>query len=231
MPSGSNLLVTLKTIEPNESTIIAHPCGILNVSQKLVPLNMSIDKYGNQSLSGDAKFSISKVVLGSEQTGTGTVKEEFAPGQYFELSDAEKLSLRDFEKYDSGVSISGSGSLKADYVAELEVEYELKYLHKKTLFTLIRLNLDLFLAFVKGNATGKSKLAAAPKVPSVVGTQKVQISPEQFVIAGTGDLQLLDEAFVFSSEREARLQMEELISSGKILSKNIQVIPSYELNV
>jgi hypothetical protein len=231
MPSGSNLLVTLKTIEPTESAIIAHPCGILNVSQKLVPLNMSIDKYGSQSVSGDAKFTISKVVLGSEQTGTGTLKEEFAPAQYFEFSDAEKLSSKDFEKYDSGISISGSGSLKTDYVAELEVEYELKYLHKQTLFTLIKLNLDLFLAFVKGNATGKSKLAAAPKIPSVLGTQKVQLSSEQFVIAGTGDLQLLDEAFVFSSEREARLQMEELISNGNISSKNIQVIPSYELNV
>jgi hypothetical protein len=231
IPSGSNLLVTLKTIEADDDTIIAHPCGILNISQKLVPLNMNIDKYGNQSVSGDSTFSISKVVIGTEQTGTGTLKEEFAPGQYFEYSDAEKLSSKDFEKYDSGLSVNGSGNLKTDYVAELEVEYELKYLHKKTLFTLIRLNLGLFLAFLKGNATSKSKLAAGVKLPSVIGTQKVQISPEKFVIANTGDLQLVDEAYVFSSEREARLQMEELISSGDILSKNIQVIPSYELNV
>jgi hypothetical protein len=231
MPSGSNLLVTLKTIEADDDTIIAHPCGILNISQKLVPLNMNIDKYGNQSVSGDSTFSISKVVIGTEQTGTGTLKEEFAPGQYFEYSDAEKLSSKDFEKYDSGLSVNGSGNLKTGYVAELEVEYELKYLHKKTLFTLIRLNLGLFLAFLKGNATSKSKLAAGVKLPSVIGTQKVQINPEKFVIANTGDLQLVDEAYVFSSEREARLQMEELISNGNIVSKNIQVIPSYELNV
>ena len=36
------------------------------------------------------------------------VKDQFAPAQFFEMSDAEKLSSKSFERYDSGVRITAS---------------------------------------------------------------------------------------------------------------------------
>lgn len=231
MPSESNLQVTLKTIEQSDDAIIAHPCGTLTVSQKIVPLGLTIAKYGNQPVEGDTKFTINKVSIGAEELSFTATQEEFAPAQYFSFTDAEKLSGKDFEKYSSGASITGSGDVKTDYVTKMEVEYELSYLHKANVFTLLKLNLNLFLEFLKGNAVSKSKLSAAVKSPSVVGTQKVVINPEQFVIANTGDLKLFDEAFVFNTEREAKLKMEELTGANISLNKEIQVVPYYEINV
>ena len=64
----------------------------------------------------------------AEPLATGAVEELFAPAQFFELSDAQKLSSKSFERYESGVKLVDSESLDSDYAVRREVAYELFYI-------------------------------------------------------------------------------------------------------
>ncbi len=231
MPDGSNLQVTLKSITVPEGTILAHPCGKLSISQKLVPLGLTIEKFGNQSVSGTDKFYISKIKVGDAETSFSATKEEFAPAQFFSMTDAEKLSTKDFEQYTSGADVSGSGAANADYVVPMAVEYELSYIPEKPVFNFQLLTPGLFAELLKGSAVSKSKLSDAVKNGSVLGTQKVLLDTEKFVIANTSDLKLFHDDYVFSSEREAKVKLKEMINGNSSLAKEIQVVPSYEINL
>ena len=49
--------VTLRQSEPLEDALLLHPFGVLSVSQKIVPLGVAIDKFGNQRPSAETTFS------------------------------------------------------------------------------------------------------------------------------------------------------------------------------
>ncbi len=229
-PSNSNLMVTLAEIQPAEGEIIAHPFGTLSVSQKVVPLDMTIQKFGSQPLSGDSEFSISEVNMGGSPAALSTVKEEFAPAQYFTMTDAEKLSHKDFEKYKSGASISGVNDARTDYMVHKEVEYEVKYLRKARPLIFLKLPLALFTSFLNGNALANSPLSGKKKNQRAGAKKGITINTEQFVIANTSNLQPYAPDYYFDSEREALLKMEEIKRASPSLSKKIQVVPSYEVN-
>ncbi len=231
IPDESNLQVTLRTIEQSDDLIIIHPFGILNISQKLVPLDLTISKFGNQSLEGDNNFSISKVEIGSDSIGFNDTQEEFAPGQFFNLSDAEKLSNKDFENYNSGVSMEGTAELKADYVVEREVEYEIEYLHRERTYKFIKVHGDIFSQMLRGNAINRSVLSSAVNSPSVLGTQKVSVSSEKFTITNINDMAIYNEEYVFTSEREAKVKMEEIFNQNPSLKNELQVMPAYGVSV
>ena len=56
------------------------------------------------------------------------VQESFAPAQFFDLSDEQKLSSASFKSFDSGVRVGDAQRLHTGYAAAREVKYELKYI-------------------------------------------------------------------------------------------------------
>ena len=48
VPDSSKLLVTLRALNEAENTIVLHPVGTLRITQKAVPLDLTIDKVGNR---------------------------------------------------------------------------------------------------------------------------------------------------------------------------------------
>jgi hypothetical protein len=63
LPTVSNLLVSLRKLDPTTDVLVLHPVGTLRVSQKAVPLDLTIDKVGNQKPNDAKSFSIEVVVL------------------------------------------------------------------------------------------------------------------------------------------------------------------------
>ncbi len=231
MPEGSNLQVTLKSIDLSDGIIVVHPCGELSISQKVVPLGLTIEKFGNQSIEGDNTFSISRITIGDSEAEFSAISEEFAKAQFVKMTDAEKLSQKDFEPLRSGADLSALGDANASYVLTREFEYELSYLPEKRTLQPWILQRGLFDELLKGNAIGKSALSNVKNQPSVLGTQAVKIGREQFVIANTSDLKLFATDCVFNSESEAIAKYREITGSNRKLAKNIQVIPSYAINI
>ncbi len=58
LPPQNNLLVSLRKLPESESAQVLHPLGSLRVSQRAVPLELKIDKVGNQKPSDANQFEL-----------------------------------------------------------------------------------------------------------------------------------------------------------------------------
>lgn len=236
IPGRSHLLVSLKQIEADADAIIAHPFGILEISQKVVPLNIPIDKFGNQTPGDGNEFRIKDVMVGTRAQVTADTEEFFAPAQFFEKMDSEKLSGKSFKKYDSGIRIVSSEKLNSDYYAKRDVEYELFYIDSqrdRLLFHFLDLIAPEVAAFnshaVKGAIAG-SDLSFAKNAKSALALDEVAFSQESFAVVNTSNLTLFDENSMAKNEEDALLKMEKLVQDNPALEGALQVVPQFEVN-
>jgi hypothetical protein len=110
-PKGNAAPVTLR--DPTQSggasdkpqgdePLLVHPLGTVNVRQTVVPLGVTIEKYGNAN-PRNRRFELTKFEISGESLpGLGRLKEDFAPAKYRKLSDSEKLNSEAFEKLEAG---------------------------------------------------------------------------------------------------------------------------------
>ena len=103
LPEGQRPLVSLRPRPAAE--VVLHPLGTLEVKQGVVPLEMEISRFGSAAPAGARRFAISSVSLGGQSQRPEPVKDFFAPAQFFEMSDEEKLSRPSFEAMTAGVGI------------------------------------------------------------------------------------------------------------------------------
>jgi hypothetical protein len=83
--------------------LFAHPLGELEARQKLAPLGVTLEKIGEANVGGAATLVIDRLRLGSAAiTDFADTRDVFAPGQYFELSEEDKLTGPAFETMRSG---------------------------------------------------------------------------------------------------------------------------------
>lgn len=125
-PLGGSAIATLAPAE--SGLLLAHPCGQLTIAQKSVPFDVEIDRMGTQRLTeGKVRFTIDEVRVGGRATASREpATEHFARGQFMELSDAERIAVRSFEIFTSGVRVGASaytvGGVGTTVTADYEVE-------------------------------------------------------------------------------------------------------------
>ena len=124
LPSGSHLLVSLRALSPTESDLVLHPVGTLQVSQRAIPLELTLARVGSQKPSDANRFKLAVASAGMSKTGQ--LQEQFAPAQFEEADDATKLSEPAFSPQDSGLELAPNGDLYASGTAITRVvRYEL----------------------------------------------------------------------------------------------------------
>jgi hypothetical protein len=99
------------------------PAGGLTVHQKVLPLNLQLDKLGEAHIDGASRFDVSHVRVGSAPSPFAAQQDFFASGQYLNLTDAEKLSRESYERMDAGVAIAPDALTLGD-AREKELTYE-----------------------------------------------------------------------------------------------------------
>ncbi len=108
--------------------LLMNPTSTLTVKQDVVPLGVKLNHYYNQKVDGSDTFSITNIELGSDTYADGQLtktKTEFAPAQYFNYSDKDKLKKSSFETMVNGVSLTGSGNLSAQHVLDMPYNYDI----------------------------------------------------------------------------------------------------------
>lgn len=117
--------VALRKIAPG-TTLVLDPLGNLVVKQQIVPLNTSrdLDTFGGAPIAGAKRFNLEAKIEGVTQ-GVNNVQDAFAPGQFFAMTDDEKLASPSFEDMDAG-AVFGSDAISIDDGASLfaPLEYE-----------------------------------------------------------------------------------------------------------
>src|SRR5690606_14381845 len=114
IPDFNNVHVTLRTLQEDEKAdLLIHPFGAITFSQRALPLNFAIKKYGNKKPlhANESEFKITGVKIGGKAIPFVKAEEKFAVGNYQPLTKAEKLSRKSFENLESGITINDTGSL------------------------------------------------------------------------------------------------------------------------
>lgn len=104
-PGAADRLVVLRR-DDRPDQVLLHPMGTLQVQQGVAPLNLTrdIDRLGEARPSGARRFAITAVTLGGAGQTARPVRDQFAPGQLFDLTDDERLAAPSFELMDAGVA-------------------------------------------------------------------------------------------------------------------------------
>ncbi len=105
LPAESAPSVSLTPRAPGDKTLVVHPLGTLQVREKVVPLDQVISKYGNARPSDGTEFAISDVAIGTTHPTVASITEQFAIGQFTDLTNDQKLSLPSYQPMDAGVTI------------------------------------------------------------------------------------------------------------------------------
>jgi Family of unknown function (DUF6603) len=231
--TGVSPLVTTRDLGTRSSEII-HPMGSLAVSQKVVPLRLPINRFGARRVEGGNQFSIISMTAGVTTSAVSSipvvpVEDQFAPAQFIELSDAEKLSRRSFEPFEAGVEARSSAAPRADFVRNIAVEHEVIYLRKPRLRLVHRIGKFIFDTLLRGGAVALSPLGKERLIATGLGTAPVSMNTGAFVVANTDDLQVHDATLVFRSETAAVQAMKAVVAGKPELKGKLQVVSEFEL--
>jgi hypothetical protein len=227
-PANTHATVTLKQITPAPASVVLHPFGVLAVSQKVVPLGVEINKFGNQKPSGATKFDLT---FGGG--GTDEVREEFAMANFLRMSDSDKLARKSFEQLRSGLRFATGDSSQYGANVQKEVNYELSYVHKKKGLTikggLISMLNSVFSMFSKGGSIAKNSYSVS-KYAGATPPAKVETTEPGYMVVNASDLSLHAPDMMAKSSTEAYMLQDQLLAGDPSLRGKVMVVASHELN-
>ena len=195
--------------DPNQ--LLLHPNELLVVRQNTVPLQLKIDKFGERKPEGAARFSLN--LLGKEGTPLAAtpIKNHFAPAQFVNLNDEQKLRSAAYELFDSGLGFEGLDDILCSALMSInEVEYETKMIDVLTVpptkgVKTVKESAEHFAFGLQNNAIVNSNFGrrSAPV--------KVALPPlrEKFTVVNKGDLKIYESTQAWS-ETEAMQKLREI---------------------
>ena len=222
-------LVTLRSIDKTDEAIIAHPSRSLTVSQKVVPLDINIEKFGTQKPSDFTRFHLDMIDGQDEDIADTPVKEEFAPDSFFKLTESDRLSRPSFEKYNSGLTGTGASKLTSDYFQEREVQFERIILDEPDAQPeLISYDVMQFNAFIRNGSAARSALGSKVKKTSPLAPSKVVVAEENFAVVNSNNLSIFENTTA-ASLQEAQLMVDALLVNRPELEGQLDIVSAFEL--
>jgi uncharacterized protein DUF6603 len=109
---------------PRAGGLWLHPLGRLIVQQAVVPLNTAraIDRVGAFVPKDDRRFRVTRARVGDAQASPQPVTDEFPDSQFFDLTDAERLSAPGMVQREAGVSF-GTDAYASDAGAAVSAPF------------------------------------------------------------------------------------------------------------
>ena len=118
---------TLVTLREVGGGLRLHPNDLVSVRQNTVPLGVTIDKFAEQRPDRGNRFQIA-LRRGSDGFAATPVRSHFAPAQFFDRRDEDKLAARAYEPFDAGAHISDLDAPVFETWTTADVAYESGYI-------------------------------------------------------------------------------------------------------
>ena len=228
LPQGQTRIVSLRE-SAADGTLRVHPLGTLTVRQSVVPLNLTrdIDKFNDSPIAGPRRFEVTRVAVGTGagNESTSGVQDDFAPAQFFQMSDDEKLASPSFEPMQAGLRIGSSQfAFAIGQCVASPLDYETRIVDRnaavpppppKVDYVLSRALLEMH---AMHGAAGRSPLRREERSATVRPFAKVE--PLRFA-AVTDDLALLSDA-------KRDVTFSEALSSAALKRRSL-VVNDFEL--
>lgn len=233
LPSGREQLVHLREFDETDEAVIVHPSGRLKIIQKVVPLNLDLEKYGNGPLAGSvSNFTLHHIlpVEGgeSQELPSEYVVDHFAMAQFQNLSDAEKLSRPSFEKADAGIIIGSDDlELSQDHVRSIDLSYETEVIDEDRITE--KLHEPTGLPWVLGRAMLVGRAGMVSNATRFTGTDEplVSMQEESFMLVSRDNLEGIGETDGIYAQIRTEMQRNNLEYPQHTAST--QIVSSYEV--
>jgi hypothetical protein len=229
LPAGSNLLVALRPLSQDESQFVLHPVGTLQVSQRAVPLDLTINKLGASKPNDANRFSLT--VTSPDLAKTRDLPESFATAQFENLDDATKLSLPAYQPQHGGIELAAKDQAYASGTAICRiVRYDVTIIDTKLLRKRFFVYTgSLFMFGLRRNAAALSALSAALEAKKRPFDGAVAVNSETYVVANVADNTVFHpDAASFTSKSSALDYVAQATTADPNLHGTLHVIPIFE---
>jgi hypothetical protein len=198
----STAVVTLRQFE--SADVLAHPLGTIGVRQRIVPFGVHIDLYGGAPVEAagsrfDLAFAVGSISVDSTRQ---PVRDDLAPGQFFALSDDEKLSRPAFEPMLCGYSDIGVPPLKSGPAVDGSDQYITRVVDEAKTVPAPSYAIPQNIVGIL-SATGAA--ARSPSLPKYRGPSLgIKVTAQTYRVASTTDMQATpgeDASYVEADER------------------------------
>ena len=230
--------------------LVVHPAGALEVRQKIAPLNMRLEMYGNAPITGHNKITITQFQAGHlgagnefvptsdspEPTLVGDwITEHFARGQFEELSNQQKLSVPSFEKMIGGAVMAQSDAVRVDGEIESKpLGFESILLTEERLSTKrLALNGEDFDADGRWLLAGAARAKHGARKGGVgrFGTGQapaLAVQEEAYTLVNKDTLTRIDADVGEMTRMEADQTLADRVAQDPSLAGSVMVVPTYE---
>ena len=114
-PANQSHGVALRKLAPG-TALVLDPLGRLAVKQDVVPLDTGrdIDVFGGAPVTGAKRFAIAAALNNIDLTQVTMLQAPFAPAQFFNMSDDDKIASPSFEQMDAGFVVGTNAAVTID---------------------------------------------------------------------------------------------------------------------
>ncbi|MBX2984895.1 MAG: hypothetical protein KF882_02860 [Bacteroidia bacterium] len=189
LPDLNTIDVTLrelKTEDLSEGVLMLHPMGCLQVKQGVAPLNISLNCFGNATIEDDDKIWIQSAKIGATTLPSTPVRDKFAPAQFFNITEDQKLKSPAFSDYQAGVEIGGTDAADTCCIRIKDINHRTIVLDKMFVVErgLTPVTSSRFNDSMLGGATASSPASQAKTtVHGFIGSEEsVQYEADSFVL-------------------------------------------------
>lgn len=230
VPANNTLFVTLREID-DVAELVLHPVGSLEVTQRAVPLELTLDKVGTQKPDDANHFTLT--TADNELAKIKDIDEKFAIAQYKDLKDGEKLSSPSYQPIEGGMELSVEGEqLATGKSVKRHIRYELITIdtnYKRGFNTFFNFITSIFNIFLRGNAVARAEISNANLKKVQPFDIKIKVQEPGFSVASMVDNSQFGNK-TFKSQAQAMEFANHQISANPALQGALHVIPNHEIN-
>lgn len=217
LPDQNNQMVAWRKEEESEVQSV-DPSGAIKISQRVMPLNTLMEKFGTAAISDFNRYSINSATIETTPVSTEKVQDYFARNEFSHMNDEEKLSRDGYELFDSGVVVGSNENQTSHYAVHKEAGYEeitmdsgfRRKEEDKFLIADQRMEIDSILGYATRTGLSQARLRTIS-----TGPDKIRLSIEggEFVLANRKNLQQVGGGISFANSLDAErylIQQKEL---------------------
>lgn len=236
MPGQGELLVQLKPkLAVADTEVLAHPSATLEFNERAIPLKVTLQRFGAAKPSGPAFFDVTGMAAGADFVAE-PVQTEFAPAQFFELTNDQKMSSPAFKPFDSGLRASAGALVKFPKSVQRDFGYEYGVIdaiaEESQLVFLKKVSYSLTAAVaietLAGGAIGRSELYRERAAALPTGNE-IRMSPGGYRIVDAATMQPTASLATLSNHIVAEQALQAIVTASPAYAGKLMVIPEHEL--
>jgi hypothetical protein len=212
--------------------LFVHPLGSLTVRQKIVPLKLEIAKVGTARPDSPGPFVISRVWLGEqeERERLVDVRDYFAPAQFVEMNDEEKLAAPAFQSLVSGMSIE-SRSISHGTALNREIEYDEVVMDQERTLSIVPFTFgpDVVAALTNGGAAAFAAMRETGPGRFAGPRQPIAVRDVAFDLARRDDLKAARGEQVATPSGPTQIEASQARQRTAARGMQVQVVPTHHV--